>query len=132
MKIINTRVHGVLDYLMGAVLITLPWTLGFAHGGAETLIPVLLGAGTILFSIFTDYELGVVKSISMPGHLMLDMLSGMFLAASPWLFNFDGYIYAPFVWLGLAEVVIVLISDKVPYRKISHRPNRKYYAGIQN
>jgi len=132
MKIISTRAHGVLDYLMGAVLITLPWTLGFAKGGAETLVPVILGAGTILFSLFTDYELGIVKSISMPGHLMLDMLSGMFLAASPWLFNFDWYVFAPFVWIGLAEVVVVMLSDKTPYKKMQHRSRGKFYPGMQN
>jgi hypothetical protein len=36
MKIIPTRVHGMLDYLVGALLIVVPWVLGFTRGGAET------------------------------------------------------------------------------------------------
>ena len=57
-----TRIHGVLDYTVGALLIALPFLLGFG-GGAQTWVPVALGAAAIVYSLFTDYELGVKKPL---------------------------------------------------------------------
>jgi hypothetical protein len=76
MRFIPTKVHGYLDYIVGALLIAAPWLFDFARGGAETWVPVILGAGAIVYSLLTDYELGVTKGISMGTHLTLDMLSG--------------------------------------------------------
>ena len=48
MRFIPTKVHGILDYVVGALLAVSPWLFQFNRGGAETWIPVLLGAGAIL------------------------------------------------------------------------------------
>ena len=40
MRFVPTRIHGIADWLLGALLIALPWLLGFARGGAETYLPV--------------------------------------------------------------------------------------------
>lgn len=114
MRFISTRVHGVLDYLMGMVLIAAPWLLGFADNTAATWVPVLLGVGVIVYSLFTNYELGVFRGISMRGHLWLDAISGIFLAASPWLFGFSDYVSTPHVVLGVLEVLAALTTRTVP------------------
>lgn len=117
MKIISTKVHGVLDYLMGALLIASPWLFDFARGGAETWVPVVLGAGAILYSLLTDYELGLSRTLSMKTHLGLDMMSGALLAASPWLFGFNEYVYMPHLILGIAEIGAAWMTDPVPHRR---------------
>ncbi|HYR10502.1 MAG TPA: hypothetical protein VEQ60_22190 [Longimicrobium sp.] len=109
-----TRVHGMLDYLLGALLIAAPWLFGFADGGAEQWVPVALGAGVLLYSVFTDYELGVVKKLQMPAHLFLDALGGVLLAVSPWMFGFDERVWIPHVAVGLVEVVTAAITNTVP------------------
>ena len=38
MRFISTRVHGILDYLMGPLLIASPWLFDFDNGGAETWV----------------------------------------------------------------------------------------------
>jgi hypothetical protein len=114
MRFISTRVHGVLDYLMGMVLIGAPWLLGFADNGPATWVPVLLGVGVIVYSLFTDYELGAFKAISMRGHLWLDGLSGLFLAASPWLFGFNEYVSTPHLVLGIAEFLAAVFTRTIP------------------
>ena len=114
MRFIPTRVHGVLDYGMGVLLIAAPWLFGFAENGADTWIPVVLGAGAILYSLFTDYELGAVRAISMPAHLMLDAASGALLAVSPWLFGFDERVRIPHLVLGLAEIGAALTTQTRP------------------
>lgn len=101
MRFIPTRVHGVLDYLVGILLIASPWLFDFDRGGMETWIPVLLGAGALVYSVMTDYEMGLSKALSMRTHLTMDLLSGILLAASPWIFGFADDVYMPHLILGL-------------------------------
>ena len=116
MRFMPTRIHGVLDYLVGVLLIAAPYRFGFATGGAKQWIPMILGIGAIGYSLLTRYELGLVPVISMPGHLWLDALSGALLAASPWLFGFSGEVYAPHLVLGLFEIGAALMTQTVPGR----------------
>ena len=114
MRFIPTRIHGMIDYLMGVVLIAAPWILDFADGGAEQWVPVVLGAGVILYSLLTDYELGAAGVISMPMHLGLDVIGGAFLAISPWLFGFADDIWWPHVLFGLLEIGAGLMTKTTP------------------
>jgi hypothetical protein len=111
LRFIPTRVHGFLDYGVGLLLIVAPWLLGFANGGAETWVPVVLGAGALLYSMLTRYELGLAKVIPMRVHLGLDVMSGIVLALSPWLFGFADYVYVPHLVFGLLEIGAGLMTD---------------------
>ena len=128
MRFIPTRIHGILDYLVGALLIAAPWLLGFARGGAETWVPVVLGAGALVYSLFTDYELGLVRRIPMPVHLLLDAGAGLLLAASPWIFGFAELVWAPHLVLGLLEVGAALMTKTAP--QSTHKPSRAPKPGI--
>jgi hypothetical protein len=110
MKIIPRKVHGVLDYLVGALLIVAPWVFGFADEGPATYVPVILGAGALLYSLLTNYELGAVKVLPFRVHLIFDVLSGAFLAASPWLFGFADHVYLPHVVVGVFEIMAGLMT----------------------
>lgn len=114
MRFLSTRVHGVLDYLFAALLIAAPWLLGFARGGAETWVPVAIGASALVYSLLTDYELGVVRRIQMPVHLWLDALGGAVLAISPWLFEFDEHVWVPHLVLGAVELLVAFLTNTVP------------------
>ena len=117
-----TRIHGLLDYTVGALLIALPFVLRFG-GGAQTWVPVALGAAAIVYSLFTDYELGMVKRLQMPAHLWLDGLSGVLLAASPWLFGFAEEVSAPHLGLGLFEILVTASSQMTPARAVAPSPD---------
>lgn len=110
----DTRTHGIMDYVVGALLIAAPFVLGFAAGGAETWVPVILGAGMIVGALMTNYELGLVKLIPMPVHLAFDVAAGLFLAASPWLFGFADHVWAPHVIVGLLEVGAAAMTQRTP------------------
>jgi hypothetical protein len=114
MRILSTKAHGILDYLMGLILIASPWLFDFARNGAETWVPVVLGVGIIIYSLFTDYELGAYRTLSMKNHLLLDLVGGVILAASPWLFDFDEYVYLPHLILGILEVGAALVTERSP------------------
>jgi hypothetical protein len=111
---VPTRIHGILDYLLAALLIASPWLLGFAAGGAETWVPVAAGAAVVAYSLFTDYEPGAVRRIQMPVHLFLDVLLGVLLAVSPWLLGFDSLVWIPHVALGVVAVVTAAVTDTIP------------------
>ena len=122
---IPTKVHGYLDYGVGALLIAAPWLFDFAQGGAETWVPVILGIAAILYSLFTDYELGVTRGISMGTHLTLDMLSGLLLAASPWIFGFADIVYVPHLVLGILEIGASLLTKREPAYGPGHRAHHR-------
>jgi hypothetical protein len=111
MKFISTKFHGVLDYMSGLLLIASPWLLNFDNGGAAQWVPVAVGAMIILMSIFTDYEAGLVKSLSMSTHLTMDVITGLFLAASPWIFGFADQVYLPHLILGIMEMGAGLFTE---------------------
>lgn len=114
MRFIPTRIHGMLDYGMGIILILAPWILGFADGGPEQWVPVVLGVSVILYSLITNYELGVVRVLSMPTHLGLDVAGGVVLALSPWLFGFADDVWLPHVIFGILEIGAGLMTRTVP------------------
>jgi hypothetical protein len=118
MRFIETKTHGYLDYLVGILLIVLPAILDLNMGNPAGAIPMTLGALTIVYSLLTSYELGVAPIISMKIHLVIDLLSGVFLAASPWLFGFADEIYIPHLALGIFEIFASLMTKNTPREKV--------------
>ena len=130
MRFISTKVHGVLDYVVGLLLIVSPWLFGFAQNGAETWIPVILGIAALLYSLITDYELGVSKVISMRTHLGLDLASGILLAASPWIFGFDDRVYLPHLILGIFEIIAATTTQTKTSTAGSHTTSHSHKHAI--
>jgi hypothetical protein len=121
-RFLPTKVHGVLDYVVGLALILAPNIFQFADvGGPAVFIPRLLGVVLIAYSLFTRYELGVIKVISMPYHLIVDFLAALFLALSPFLFGFSNKsanVWLPHVVVGIAVIVVVIVSKTQPSRSM--------------
>ena len=109
---IDTKTHGIIDYVTGALLLVAPYLFGFATGGIEQWLPQVLGAMIIIMSLITRYELSVAKIIPLPVHLGVDIASGVLLAASPWLFGFAELIWWPHLLVGLMEIVIPLLTRR--------------------
>lgn len=114
MQVITSRIHAVLDYLVGALLIVAPYVLGFATRGPEQWIAQVLGAATIVMALMTRYEFSIAKVIPLPAHLVVDAASGVFLAVSPWVFGFADFIWWPHVLVGLTEIAVVTLSKRQP------------------
>ncbi len=114
MRFVPTRLHGVADWLLGALLIALPFLLELDRSAPEGWLPMVLGAAGLTVTFFTDHELGVVRRLPMSRHLMIDGLSGALLAASPWLFGFSDRVWMPHLLLGLTEVVAAFVTKLEP------------------
>lgn len=122
MKVISTKTHGMLDYVMGILLIASPWIFGFADNDTAKWIPIIIGIGSLLYSLMTDYELGMSKMISMKTHLTLDTVAGIFLAASPFIFGFSDDVYAPHLILGILEIGAAMMTktNSANYKNVGH------------
>ena len=116
-RFIPTGVHAYFDYIGGIGLLAAPFVFGFfSVGGAAVIIPMVLGAGLILYSLLTNYELGIpgLKFIPMGYHLAFDFVASAFLAISPFVFGFINR--SPNAWLphiiaGVAVILLVLVSQ---------------------
>jgi hypothetical protein len=106
MRFIPTKTHAVMDYVMGILLIAVPlfWLDSAGVPQAAIWTPVVIGALMLLQSLITDYELSLANIIPMSGHLTMDAIAGIVLAASPWLFGFAETIWWPHLLLGLGEI----------------------------
>ncbi len=113
MKIISTRMHGVLDYLTAGALLALPRALGWDGGVTRMMTGAALG--TFGYSALTNYELGLLKVLPMPAHLALDTLSGALFCSGPLLFpDQDSSVQRALVAIGLFELTVTLLSDPRP------------------
>ena len=109
---ITSKVHACLDYLVGILLIAAPWLLGFADNTAATIIPVALGASTLVYSLVTDYEYSLARLLPFRAHLVIDFMAGLLLLVSPWLFGFSDRVYLPHLIVGILEIVVVLATRR--------------------
>lgn len=114
MKFLPTKIHGILDYVVGIALIAAPTIFGFRDvGGPAVAIPTVIGIVLIAYSVFTDYEWGVVRKVPMGYHLMVDYLASAFLAVSPFVFGFANQglnVWLPHTVVGLTVIAVVMVS----------------------
>ncbi len=114
MRFMSTFLHGIGDYVGSILLIASPFLFGFATGGIEQWLPIVLGIIVFIYSLFTRFELGLIKVIPMRIHLVLDGLGGLLLAVSPWLFGFAGTVFLPHLIFGLLEIGASLTTKTEP------------------
>jgi hypothetical protein len=114
MRFLPTSVHGVIDYLWGLALLASPWIFGFADVPAARWTALVFGVGAMLYSALTAYELGLLKILPMPMHLILDGIGGVVLAASPFLFGFADRVLWPHLLFGLFSVIACFVTRLEP------------------
>lgn len=120
-KLISRRLHGVMDYIFGILLAASPWIFGFASEPRDTRIAVTLGCATLMYSLLTNYEVGVIRLFPFPVHLGFDVLLAILLLAG-WVHfasvNRAGVVFAAF---GIIAVVVLFLTK---------RPSRNERSGL--
>lgn len=121
---ITSKRHGLLDYMTGAQLQAMPRLLGYDDRSPEALS--MRGAGAIHagYSLFTDYELGLVRKLPYKAHLAIDAALAAALAASPFVtgaYRKGRRHWVPHVAMAAYETLSLLMSetaarDKAPER----------------
>jgi hypothetical protein len=110
-------VHGLLDYLLAALLIAAPFLLGFEEDAA-TALSIAAGVAVLMLGAFTAWTTGIVKSIPPVAHAMVDYALAALLIALPFLAGFsdDGEASAFFVVVGVAGLLLTVATRFTPER----------------
>lgn len=131
MRVIPTKVHGIIDLVVALALILAPFLFGFASvGGAAVVIPIVFGIILAVYSLLTQYEVGLLKLITVPYHMMIDVILAAALALSPFLFGFADQAlnaWLPHIVVGLALIVITIISS-TETEAADHRWHRHHHT----
>jgi hypothetical protein len=81
MKLIPTRLHAVMDFLMVGALLALPRVLNW--DSRVTTLFTIVAIGMLALGLLTRYEAGLLRLLPMRMHLALDFLTGLLLIAAP-------------------------------------------------
>jgi hypothetical protein len=105
MKFLSTRTHTIIGLVAGLALLVAPWLFGFAdEGGAAVMVPLYVGLFILVSELTTTSTASPLKLVPMRIHLVLDVFTGIFLATSPWLFDFadlEANAWVPHVVVGV-------------------------------
>lgn len=131
MRFINTKIHGVLDYLFGVILLIAPWIFGFSSNITAMWISISCGIGILVYSEITRYELSHWKLMPINVHLWFDGILGLLLLSAPWFFGFAKEVVTPFVLLGMIAIVVPLLSkthmaNEPPSEPEEYNPDHEY------
>jgi hypothetical protein len=140
---IDSTLHGVVDYTAGATLIFVFPKLAGIEGTRSARQIRASGAIHAGYSTLTDYPLGIVKAIPFKGHLALDAVGALALAATPFVtgqYKRGPRQWVPHVALCVFELASLAMTDPTgkgdfhgdidAVRKANEEdPHRKIYEG---
>ena len=119
MKIISSKMHGVIDYLLIAFVFASPTI--FNMEGALCTITYILGGVHLAVTLSTDFELGLIKVIPFRIHGLLEVVVTITLAILATWFYSNGYETGFYYYMVLAIVIIIvfILTDfkTIPKRK---------------
>jgi hypothetical protein len=122
-------VHGLVEYAAGILFIAAPFLFGFDDDTA-TAVSIIAGVLILIVAASTAMSTGLIKSIPVQAHVVLDYILAILLIASPFLFGFsdDGTATAFFIVLGVLHLLLTIatrfIRDERPRRRREREPAR--------
>jgi hypothetical protein len=115
-------VHGLLDYGVAALLLASSFLFGFTDDNA-TAAAIVAGVVVLIIAACTAWTAGLIKSIPVPAHAMLDYAVSILLIAAPFLFGFteDGNATAFFIIAGAVDLLLTIATRYTPAPKEPRR-----------
>src|SRR5215203_4309688 len=114
-------VHGVIEYLAAALFIAAPFLFSFDDDTA-TAVSIVVGVLVLIVTASTALPTGLIRSIPVQAHAVIDYLLAAALIASPFVFGFsdDGTATAFFIVLGVVHLLLTIatrfVSEERPHR----------------
>ena len=110
-KILTPAMHGLLDYAAAAGLIVLPFLLDLgATSPMARWLSVVAGIGLVIYSLVTDYALGLLRVLSFRAHLVLDVAAAVVFIAAPFALGWEGLVLGYYLVMGLGVIAVVALS----------------------
>jgi hypothetical protein len=115
MKIINAKVHGILDYIVVAGFLAAPSLFGLM--GLPALIAYVLAGVHLTLTLLTAFPGGAVKVIPFKVHGLIELIVGPCLMVLPFVLGFTEQAPAAafYAYGGILIFVVWLLTD---YKKV--------------
>jgi len=110
MKLINSKMHGILDYVLVFMLSIAPYMFNLDEESIHCRVLMVTGLLLLLVSLLTDFEFFLIKVFTLKTHLIIDILLGIFLVTSPFTFDLSGRSIVPHIVLGIAIISVSLFT----------------------
>jgi hypothetical protein len=114
MKFLSPRAHSIIGLIVGILLVLAPNIFGFTDAQTSaSAVPRIIGIIIIISELSVKGSISGFGFISMKMHIIMDVLLGTFLAASPWIFGFndDGTnAWLPHLLVGLIVIGYALVT----------------------
>ncbi len=105
------KIHGMLDYAVALTLVVVPFVLDFrADSEFAHWLSVVAGVGLFVYSLATDYSVGVVSAITIRQHLALDFIAGALFVALAIVGGFSTEAAAFYGVVGAAVLAVVAVT----------------------
>jgi len=102
-------VHGLVEYLAGALLIAAPFLFGFESDSA-TALSIVVGVVVVAIAASTDGPSSLINSIPLSAHVALDYVLAAVLVAMPFIGGFseetDPTVF--FIALGVVHLLLTI------------------------
>jgi hypothetical protein len=117
--------HGVIEYLAAALFIAAPFLFSF-EADAATAVSIVIGVLVLVITASSALPTGIIKSIPVHAHAVVDYVLAAVLIAAPFLFGFsdDGTATAFFIVLGVVHLLLTIATRFVT----AERPRRRREA----
>jgi hypothetical protein len=104
-------VHGVVEYAAAILLIAAPFLFGF-DADAATAASIVAGVLVLVIAASTAMSTGLIKSIPVQAHVMLDYALAIALIAAPFVLGFsdDGTATPFFIALGVLHLLLTIAT----------------------
>ena len=114
-------VHGAIEYIAAILFIAAPFIFSFDEDSA-TAVSVIVGVVVLIVASSTAWRTGLIRSIPVQAHVILDYVLAIFLIASPFVIGFsdDGPAAAFFITLGVVHLLLTIATRFV----VDERPAR--------
>jgi hypothetical protein len=111
-------VHGVVEYLAAILFIAAPFIFDFEKD-APVAVSLVVGVVLLIIAASTHWRTGMIDTIGVHAHAMLDYVLAIFLIASPFIFGFDDDSTAAafFIVLGVVHLLMTIATRFVPEEK---------------
>jgi drug/metabolite transporter (DMT)-like permease len=103
-------VHGLLEYGIGVLLIASSSL--FSFDSTPRAVAILLGAAVLVVTALSDMPTALMRRLPLGYHIVIDLVVGVLLIASPFIFGFSDATgpLAFFLALGLAYLFLTAVT----------------------
>jgi len=103
MKIIDSKIHGILDYVVVVFLLLSPTI--FPLSGFVSTFTYVLGFVHLTLTLITNFPMGVLRVLPFKIHGLIEMVVSFALVAFCFVFNLEGADFYFYIAFGAAVFI---------------------------